>query len=139
MNEAVPTFFYGGLINPAVMARVGLVERERKIGSLPGYQIEIKPWVTLRPLARSVSYGIVMPATHEELNSVYAKLAVRYAPWPVLVRSEQDWIPALTYLAGPMTPRDADADHVGPLLEAARELGFPRWYIDEIEAFLPRG
>jgi hypothetical protein len=139
MNEQVPTFFYGGLINPVVMARVGLVEREKRIASLSGYQIEIKPWVTLRPQALSVAFGIVMPATHEELNSVYAKLAVRYAPWPVLVRSERDWIPALTYLAEPMTPRDPDADHVRPLLEAARGLGFPGWYIEEIESFLLRG
>ena len=138
MNELVPIFFYGGLINPAVMERVGLVQREWQLASLPGYRIEIEPWVTLKPRPSAISFGIVMPATHAELNAVYGRLAVRYFPFPVLASTDQGFVPALTYFAGPMEKRIADVDHVMPLLRAATSLGFPDWYLEEISSFLPR-
>jgi hypothetical protein len=137
MDELVQVFFYGGLMNPAVMQRVGLVERDVQLAALQDYRIEIRPWVTLRPSPRSTCFGILMPATHDELNAVYAKLAVQYHPYPVQVSTGQVVVPALTYLADPMEPRTADADHVLPLLEAATTLGFPGWYLDEISSFLP--
>lgn len=138
MDELVPIFFYGGLINPAVMERVGLVQRKWQIASLPGYRIEIEPWVTLKPGPSSISFGIVMPATHAELDAVYSRLAVRYFPVPILVSVERGFIPALTYLAGPMEKRIADVDHVMPLLKAATSLGFPQWYLEEISSYLPK-
>lgn len=137
MNELVPVFFYGGLINPEVMERVGLAQREWQLASLQGFRIEIEPWVTLKPSPSHSSFGIVMPATHSELDAVYSRLAVRYFPFPVLAAVDQGFVPALTYLAGPMEKRVADADHVMPLLRAATTLGFPDWYLEEISSFLP--
>lgn len=138
MNELVPIFFYGGLINPAVMDRVGLVQREWQLASLQGFRIEIEPWVTLKRRPSSTSFGILMPATHAELEAVYSRLAVRYFAFPVLVSADQGFVPALTYLAGPMEKRVADVDHVMPLLRAATSLGFPDWYLEEISSFLPK-
>lgn len=138
MNELVPIFFYGGLINPAVMERVGLVQRDWQVASLQGYRIEIEPWVTLKPRPSSTSYGIVMPATHAELDAVYSRLSVRYFPYPVLTCVDQGYVPALTYLAGPMERRTADEDHILPLLHAGASLGFPDWYLKEISSFLPK-
>ena len=137
MTDPVRVFFYGGLINPEVMTRVGLPQREQIVAAVPGFQIRIEPWVTLQPCPLSTCYGVVMPVSHQELEAVYAKLAVPYFPYPVIAQTADTAIAALTYLAGPMERRVADEAHIAPLLSAAEGLNFPGWYLNEIRSFLP--
>ena len=45
--------------------------------------------------------------------------------------------PGLCYICPAMEPRPAEAGYVERILRAARQFGFPSWYIEHIESFLP--
>ncbi len=139
MNDLVWGFFYGGLINPEVMQRVGMTPRSQEIATLSGYELQIAPWVNLAPNPRSVAYGLLMLVSHRELGHVYSQLHAPYFPFPVLAQDQEDRLrPALCYLSPDMQTGQADASHVENLLQPAIRLGFPQWYIDTIRSYLPR-
>lgn len=138
MPDLVLTFFYGGLMNNEVMDRVGLTKREQTVASVPGFRIQIQPWVNLVRDPWSTCFGILMETSHADLANTYSKLAVKYLPFPVIARTDQGLFPALTYLAEDMESREPDPEHVAPLLETAQRLDFPAWYVDEIRSFLSR-
>jgi hypothetical protein len=45
------------------------------------------------------------------------------------------WRPALCFIAEDLETRAADPAYVNRILQPARELGFPAWYIRKLEAF----
>jgi hypothetical protein len=118
---------------------MGFSPREQTVAVVSGYRIEIEPWVNLVPHPMGCIFGVLMDATHEELASVYAKLAVPYQPYPVLAQAGSSPVPALTFIAGAMARAAPDPAHVEPLIESARELGFPAWYVDQIRSFISLG
>ena len=139
MNDLVWGFFYGGLINPEVMQRVGMKPRSQEIAMLPGYELQIAPWVNLVPNPRAVAYGLLMLVSHRELSHVYGQLKAPYVPFPVLAQDKEGRLrTALCYLSPGMQPGQADASHVENLLHPASRLGFPEWYLEKIRSYLPR-
>lgn len=87
-------------------------------------------------------YGILAEATHAELDRVYAHartvLGEVYQPEAVLVHTLAGrWQPALCYMASRMVERTADPAYVERILQPARELGFPEWYLARLESFRP--
>ncbi len=139
MNDLVWGFFYGGLINPEVMQRVGMSPQRQELATLSGYELQIAPWVNLVPNPRSVSYGLLMLVSHRELSHVYGQLKAAYFPFPVLAQDQKGRLrTALCYLSPNMQPAQAEASHVENLLRPAESLGFPEWYIDRIRGYLPQ-
>lgn len=137
MSETVWGFFYGGLINPDVMTRVGFRPRSEITASLAGFDIRISPLVNLVPDPQAIVFGRLFETTHSELKHVYGQLAAEYYPYPVLAQdAESRFVPALCYIVPDMPPGQANADHIAPLLATAMQLGFPTWYLDKIRAFL---
>lgn len=133
-------FFYGGLINPEVMKRVGLAASRMRPASLPGYEIEIAPLVNLRPSGKGLCFGLLMEVEHDVLDHVYGQLSTRYRPYPVVAHDfDGAMIPALCYIVPDMPPGQADRDHIRPLLATATDLDFPHWYLARIASFLPTG
>lgn len=131
-------FFYGGLINPAMMARVGLVPSARAVATLQGYDLRIAPWVNLVPSARDLVYGLLLEVSHDQLSAVYAQLKATYLPYPVLAHDDESCPrPALCYMVPDMPEAAAEDAHVRTLLEAAEAIGFPDWYLMRIRSFLP--
>jgi hypothetical protein len=131
-------FFYGGLINPDVMERVGLRAMNQRRAFLPGHAIEIAPLVNLRPSPADTAFGLLMEVRHEDLQHVYGQLKATYLPYPVLAHDfEGALVPALCYIVPEMPAGLAEADHINPLLRTATDLGFPGWYLDRIRSFLP--
>lgn len=138
MSSSVLGFFYGGLINPEVMARVGWAPSRGELASLPGYELRIAPWVNLLPNPLETAYGLLLESTHADLDRVYGQLKATYLPFPVAAHDAHGRVrPALCYLVPEMPPAQADADHVLALLEPAEQLGFPDHYLDRIRSFLP--
>lgn len=131
-------FFYGGLINPEVMARLGMTPTGREVATLPGFELSIRPLVNVSPEPGSVVYGLLLQLTHAELQNVYAKLKATYHPRPVIAFT-LDGQPraALCYIVDDMPAGHAERDYVLDLLRPAEELGFPEWYLDKIRSFLP--
>jgi hypothetical protein len=138
MDELVWGFFYGGLINPEVMQRVGMAPKRQEVATLAGYDIRIEPWVNLVPSTDDVAYGLLMQLTHRELAQAYGQLKVAYYPFPVVARDlEGRFVAALCYLSPGMDAGQAERAHVENLLKPATALGFPEWYLAKIRQFLP--
>lgn len=130
-------FFYGGLINPEVMARLGLRPSETQIAILPGFELAFSPWVNAIEQPDASVYGLLMRVTHEELERVYGQLAAPYRPQAVItVCRDGSLRPALCYLMSDPAEGRPEASHVLNLLTPARALGFPAWYLQRIESFL---
>ena len=59
-----------------------------------------------------------------------------YRPEPILVHTRVGSCkPALFYIASHMVEQPADAAYVERILKPARELGFPSWYLSQLESF----
>ena len=87
-------------------------------------------------------FGVLACATHRELDRLYAHardvLGETYLPHPVLVQTQAgEARPALCYIAPRMIEKPADRDYVDRILEPARTLDFPEWYLARLESFRP--
>lgn len=135
---AVWGFFYGGLINPEVMTRLGMKPTGQEVATLPGFGLRIAPLVNLVPDSGSVVYGLLLELTHDELHKVYSQLKATYLPQPVIALTLDGRArAALCYVVSDMVEDQAEADHILPLLKAAQDLEFPDWYLAKISSFLP--
>jgi hypothetical protein len=135
------TFFYGSYMNASVLAEVNLRPETFEIARLDGFDITIAPLANLIESEGASVYGVLAQATHEELCRLYAHardvLGGTYAPQAVLVQTtDGSWRPALCYIADRMERRTADPAYVERILQPAKELGFPDWYIRKLETFL---
>jgi hypothetical protein len=85
-------------------------------------------------------YGIMVTASHAELARLYAHardaLGEVYLPEAVLAQTLAGlWRPALCYICSDMTSRPADDAYIERIVGAAREFGFPKWYVARLESF----
>jgi hypothetical protein len=131
-------FFYGGLINPDVMERLGMRPKAQELATVTGFEIHIAPLVNLVPEYGGVVHGLLLQLSHDEITNVYSQLKAVYLPYPVLASTPDGTTrPALCYMVPAMPTGQAEADHVMPLLIAAQDLGFPDAYVAKIRSFLP--
>lgn len=131
-------FFYGGLINPEVMARVGFAPRRQALATLPGYELRIAPLVNLIANPLETAYGLLLESTHDELARVYGQLKATYLPYPVVTHDTEGHMrAALCYIVPDMAAGQAEPEHVLTLLRPAERLGFPECYLERIRSFLP--
>lgn len=135
----VRTFFYGSYMNRAVLREVELVPERFEVARLDGYDIRIAPRANLVASAQACVYGVLVEATHAELARLYAHardvLGEIYLPHPVLAQTRDGgWFPALCYIAPTMVARRPDPAYLDRILQPARELGFPEWYIRRLES-----
>jgi hypothetical protein len=133
-------FFYGSYINPAVLREVGLVPERWEVARLDGFDIRIQPRANLVRSDQHRVYGVVATATHAELARLYAHardvLGEVYLPEAVLVQTPAGlWRPALCYICPGMAPRPADSAYVERIIDPARDLGFPEWYVARLESW----
>ena len=135
----VRVFFYGSFINRDVLARAGYRPQKMDVARLDGFDIALRPLATLIRSDRHFIYGVLTTATHVELERLYGEDWVRaYLPEAVIVTTRDGAIhPALCYIAPSRTgcstgeaPFERYLDHI---IEPARQLGFPAWYIERLE------
>jgi len=136
------TFFYGSYINLNVLREVNYVPEKWEVGRLDGFDIRIQPRANLVRSDEHSVYGILATGTHAELGRLYAHakdvLGEIYLPEAVLVEARDGkWKPAMCYICPAMATRPAAKDYVDRIVAPAREYGFPAWYIQRLESFLP--
>jgi hypothetical protein len=141
-EPSVTTFFYGSYINRKVLCEVELAPARFEVAKLPGWDIRIRPLANLVPSEQHTVYGVLASATHAELERLYRHarevLGGVYLPHPVLAYTlEGRAEPALCYIAPALPDAPASAKYVTRILEPAREYGFPAWYLERLESFLP--
>lgn len=140
MSSSVWVFFYGGLINPKMLHKVGMKPTRQEPATLSGFDIRISPYVNLVRSAGHTVFGMLMEVSHGELERTYSQLKAKYLPEAVIVSDSTGRLhPALCYIVADMPPGPAEADHVEMLATAAGSLGFPDWYLAKIRSFLPTG
>jgi hypothetical protein len=140
-ESKVRVFFYGSYMNLGVLREVDLVPDRWEVGRLGGFDIQIRPRANLVRSDRDSVYGIATTASYSELARLYAHardaLGEVYLPEAVLVQLPSGlWRACLCYICPAMAPRPADPAYVERIVAAAREFGFPKWYIDRLESFL---
>ncbi|HEY5760170.1 MAG TPA: gamma-glutamylcyclotransferase family protein [Steroidobacter sp.] len=138
MTSSVWGFFYGGLINPRVLEKVGMRPKRQQLATLGGFDLRISPYVNLVRSPGHMVFGLLMEVTHAELQHTYSQLKAVYLPEAVLVSDvEGRFQAALCYIVPDMSPGQAEVDHVEALATAGETLGFPQWYLTKIRSFLP--
>ena len=135
----VRVFFYGSYMNPTVLREVGIVPEAFEVARLDGYDFRIAPRANLERSPQHSVYGVLVEATHAELDRLYAHardvLGETYLPHPVLIQTDSgSWSPALCYIAPGMVPQRADPAYIERIVKAARDFRFPSWYIERLES-----
>src|SRR5262245_47221414 len=133
-EPAVWVFFYGSYMNLGVLRELGLVPERVEAARLDGFELVIAPRANLVRAPGCSVYGVAATATHRERARLYAHarevLGEVYLPEAVVVETRTaERRPALCYIAPQMEPRAATDDYVDRILEPARELRFPEWYV----------
>jgi len=133
----INVFFYGSFIRPDVMARGGLQPERVEVARLNGFDIRIDPHASISRSDRHAIYGILVQATHEELNRLYVRDGVGvFLPEAVIVETADRRVqPAICYISPAHGGQPADIDYLDRLLAAATVYGFPRWYLDHLASF----
>lgn len=136
------TFFYGSYINFDVLAEVDLRPSRWEVARLSGYDLSIAPRANLVRADGHIVYGISAVATHAELDRLYAHardvLGETYLPEAVSTETVEGTLrPCLCFICHAMEPRPPERAYVERILRPAREHGFPAWYLERIERFLP--
>src|SRR5215472_11379966 len=108
------TFFYGSFMNLDVLKRSSYVPARYEVAKLSGFDIHIRPLATLIHSDQHCVYGIVAPATHEQLRRLYSQDWVgTYLPEPVVAETlDGKWRAAFCYIAPVGEPLPAANDHI---------------------------
>jgi hypothetical protein len=125
-------------MNREVLARGGLVPERIEVARLWGFDIVIDTLATLVRSDQHCVYGILCEATDDELRSLYGQdwLGSTYLAEAVLVQAEGGrLVPSLCYIAPTAHPTRPANDYLDWIIGAAREYGFPSWYIERLERF----
>jgi len=135
-------FFYGSYIDTNVLGELDLVPDEVEVASLAGFDLRIRPLANLVRSEERTVFGINVRATHAQLKRLYHHaehvLGDVYLPEAVLTRTRDGVLrPALTYVSPNRSEEPADPAYVARIAGPAREYGFPAWYLERIESFLP--
>ncbi|NVJ97076.1 MAG: gamma-glutamylcyclotransferase [Alphaproteobacteria bacterium] len=140
-DRKVQVFFYGSFISLKVLEEAGLKKRPFAPACVHGYELVIQPHANLVEGGDGVVYGILANMTHAELDILYNThiknfASATYRPEAMMVFTRGGkMVPALVYISSDMKPGFADNEYVDKVLKAATSYGFPKWYLERIEAF----
>ena len=137
----VQVFFYGSFMSLNILQKAGIAKRAFAPASITGFELVISPHATLVDSGDGIVYGILANLTHTELIQLYKTHAlsmtdVAYLPEAVMVNTRGGKIvPAMVYIAAEATTGKPDPEYIDSLAQAATNYGFPKWYVEHIEAF----
>src|SRR4051794_39197337 len=96
----VPAFFYGSFIRREIMALGGLYPDHMEVAKLSGYDIAISPHASIYKSDEHCIYGILVYATHKELDTLYARDGVGvFLPEAVIVENKAGQLrPSICYI-----------------------------------------
>jgi len=133
-------FFYGTFMNAAVLTSHGLQPAAVIAARISGYELQIKGRANLARVDRGVVYGSIARLTHEEIDTLYQGLkeqyGIIYLPHPVLAETQDGALrPALCYIASDLEDGVPDVEYIGQMIEAAKAVEAPEWYVELIKSF----
>ena len=124
------------------MASGGFHPETVEVAKLSGYDITFDPHANIFRSGQHAVCGVLVYPSHEELNKLYSKDGVGvFLPEAVVVETGNNrMLPAICYMPPGRKDDPADLVYVEHIIKAAREHGFPKWYLGRLEEFRsPRG
>jgi hypothetical protein len=136
-QKRIAAFFYGSFIRRDVMALGGFHPDKVEVAKLNGYDIVFDPHANIFRSDQHAVCGVLVYPSHEELNKLYSRDGVGvFLPEAVMVEtSDKKMLPAICYMPPGRKDDPADIVYVEHILKAAREHGFPEWYVNRLEKF----
>lgn len=142
-ERKIQVFLYGSAISLDVLSQTGLKKRAFAPASIAGFDLVVQPVANIVENGDGAVFGILANFTHDEINTLVnghtpTLTEATYNPEPVIVRTRGGKIvPAITYISTDLTPGFAEDAYIDRILKPAKSYGFPRWYLERIEAFRP--
>jgi hypothetical protein len=137
MPKRVAVFFYGSFMRPEVMAQAGFAPVSVEVAQLNSYDICLDPHANVFPSPMHSVYGIVVRASHEELDRMYGSSGVgSFLPEAVLVTTvDGRWLPVMCYMPPSRSDNPPDQSYLERLIDAAKLRGLPRNYIARLQSY----
>lgn len=134
-QKRIAAFFYGSFIRRDVMALGGFHPDKVEVGKLNGYDIAFDPHANIFRSGQHAVCGVLVYPSHEELNKLYSRDGVGvFLPEAVIVEtSDNRMLPAICYMPPGRKSDPADLAYVELIIKAAKEHGFPQWYLSRLE------
>lgn len=136
-QKRIAAFFYGSFIRRDVMTLSGFRPETVEVVTLNGYDITFDPHANIFRSDGHTICGILVYPSHEELSKLYSRDGVGvFLPEAVVVEtSDNRMLPAICYMPPGRKNESADLPYVELIIKAAREHGFPSWYLSRLEEF----
>lgn len=136
-QKRIPVFLYGSFMRREVLARGSFHPEQIEVAKLSGFDICFCPHANIYRSDQHSIYGILVWATHQELNRLYTMDGVGvFLPEAVLVEPRPGvFQPAMCYIPPARNEKPADVEYVRHLVRTAREYKFPEWYVARLESF----
>ena len=137
MSSLVSVFFYGSFMRPDVLAKSDVHPATFEVATLNGYDIALDPHANLYPHPFACVYGILIRASHAQLDRLYGASGVGvFLPEAVLLTvNDSRWLPALCFIPPSRRKQRPDPAYLERLIEAAHLRGLPPHYIARLEKF----
>jgi hypothetical protein len=141
IQKRIAAFFYGSFIRKDVMALGGFHPETVEVAKLSGYDITFDPHANIFRSDQHAVCGVLVYPSHEELNKMYSRDGVGvFLPEAVVVETSNNrMLPAICYMPPGRNSESADLAYVELIIQAAREHGFPEWYLSHLEALRSQG
>lgn len=119
------------------MALGGFHPGKVEVVKLNGYDITFDPHANIFRADQHAVCGVLVYPSHQELNSLYARDGVGvFLPEAVVVETiDNRTLPAMCYMPPKRGNGSVDLVYVEHIIKAAREHGFPGWYLNRLEEF----
>jgi hypothetical protein len=139
-KPAIWVFFYGTIMNPAVMKDFGVTVTDVYPAKLSGFELVVRPRPNLVRSDRGVVFGSLIAVTHDDLTTIYSGLeknfGIKYLPEAVLATTREGFVlPALCYMVPHLPDSAPDPAFVKQLAQCVRSMGHPEWYAARVESF----
>lgn len=137
MSKRIAVFFYGSFMRPDVMARAEFTPADVEVAQLNGYDICLDPHANVFPSPMHNVYGIVVQASHADLERMYSISGVgSFLPEAVLVTmNDGRWLPAMCYMPPSRSNIPPDQPYLARLIEAAQLRGLPGDYVARLQSY----
>ena len=131
-------FFYGLFMDVDLLKVKGLNPSNPELVCVEGYGLRIGERATLEASAGEHAFGSIMELDDEELAVLYGEKSVAdYVPEQLVATGMQGKSLEVTSYILPMEKvTGSNSEYAGLLALAARKVGLPDDYIDEIETWI---
>jgi len=131
-------FFYGLFMDHDLLKAKGLNPAHARLASVAGYGLRIGARATLERSAHERAFGSIMDLDSEEVAALYGEKSVAdYVPRKlVAIDMQGSSLEVISYILPMKKVSGSNDEYARSLALAARKIGLPDDYIDEIESWI---